>query len=189
MRDIEYIKNSHLLLKELKCQNQNFNIIRFYLEKNVTNTNYRGAIQIVTPSHKLSFFANKSHKLAVQNVLRLIYSDFSFFKTELWQEEVCKRGNVLFQLCANSFSLAWIPKQITDYQLEHVVSVCNIINDLNFKALNNKLELSGSFNKHKIGDNERLITVETNLQGNDGVMLSLDEAMPKIKHKVLTYKK
>lgn len=182
MRDIENIRTSHLLLKEVKRQNEEFDIVKFYLLRKGSKCG--GAVQIIMPDHQLSCFANKSHKLVVENVYGLLYKDFSKFNTEVWQEESCARGNILLQLCANGCSLAWIPKEITDFQFKRLAFSCAMIRELNFEATNNGLALPDVDMSLASP-----IYMETNLKGETGEMLSIDEALPKIRSRVLVKSK
>ena len=145
-----------------------FDLRDFYLNSN--NSFVRGAVQIITPEHLVSCYANKCHELAVENVFKLLYKDFRGFKAQVWQEECCNRGNVLFQFCSNGFSLVWFPKRITDYQLKRVKFNYALIEEVN-STINSS------------------ISMDTNLVGENGDMLTLKEAMPKIKKMTFSTKK
>ncbi len=174
MRDIETIGNSLVLLRELKKQNLSFDLKKFYLESDDSFNS--GAVQIIMPNHKLSCFANKSHMVAMQNVCKLIYDDFDRFSDEVWQEEICDMGNVLFQFCSNGFSIAWFPKKITSFQLKCVNFNCALIEEINNSFLSCE-----SLDKGRFKNRQRSIAVETNLLDDNGDILSLKEAMPIIK--------
>lgn len=181
MKDIENIRNARLLLKEIKRQNDEFDMAKFYLSQNGKNGG--GAVQIITPSHKLSCFANKSHRLVVENIYRLIYSDFRGFKTGIWQEESCDKGNILLQLCSNGCSLVWVPKRITDFQFKSLSFSYAMMQSLNYDVAHNGLVLP-DVDMSLVSP----LHMETNLTNDSGEMLSIEEALPKIKSRVLVKK-
>ena len=189
MRNIETIRDRDILLQELKRQNMDFNISNFYLDESNTSVMNRGAIEIVTPDHDLACFANQSHMLAAKNIFRLFYDDFDDFTGEVWQEESCNRGNVLFQFCPTSFSIVWIPNKITAFQLRKISFVSAMFDVINAEMLKDESLISNSLIRHEINGKDRYISLETNIQDSDGRILSLEEAIPKIKSRVLTLKK
>ncbi len=189
MKNIEYITNSDRLLNELKKQSTLFDLNRFYSSKNICNPLYKGAIQIITPKLALSFFANDSHKLATENVYKVLYGDRRGFTSEIWQEDICKKENVLFQFSLSSFSLAWFPERITQFQLKKTMCNLILINEINKKALSGDIKLSRLFSKHLIDGEERYITVETNVFDDNDDILTLQSAIPVIKKRIYVPKK
>lgn len=185
MRDIETIRNTHTLMQELKKQNLSFNLNEFYANVGKESC-HSGAIQIITPEHSVAFFADRSHMLAVKNVYRLLDKNFTNFTSEIWQDDCTNRGNILFQFCANSFSLAWFPSKITPFQLKKTMCNCILVNEINAKAISGQIKLPDSFFKHvEANGEERYITVETNILADENSVLTLNDAMPKIKRRVI----
>lgn len=187
MRDIETISSKALLLQELKRQNAIFNLSDFYLDDKFSSVGDRGAIEIVSSDHDISCFANQSHMLAAKNVFRLLYDDFNGFTSSVWQQDSCDRGNVLFQFCPTSFSLAWIPDSISLYQFRKIAFVSAMFDTINTEMVKNESKVPEAFVKHEVNGQERYISMETNIQGRDGRMLTIDEAMPIIKSRVKSF--
>ncbi|MBR3199212.1 MAG: hypothetical protein IKG27_04280 [Bacilli bacterium] len=189
MKNIETIENCDKLLYELKQQNMIFNLNKFYSSENIKESLCSGAIQIIMPNHEISFFANDSHRLAAENVYKVLYKEKDGFTSDIWQEEICLKNSILFQFNLGSFSLAWFPKRITPFQLKKTICNCILIDEINKKALNGNIKLSKMFSKHRINNQERYITVETNVFDSDNNILSLHEAIPIVKTRVYSRKK
>lgn len=142
MRNIENLEIEDEIIKEIRKQNEVFDLFDFYLQNEDCDDILQAGFEIITPNQSFDCYSLGRHEYLIESIYSVMYSDFYDVLNESdydWHQASATLGNICIQLLSKRFTFVWLPEKINKYQFSKLFEFYDSMRRINdYFSLKNK---------------------------------------------------